>query len=176
MGKIMMLLVLTLFAGSVAAQKPAVTEPPIDFSGRDMSGKMVSMSDLRGKVVVLNLWFINCPNCLSEIKALNQVVQEYRSNKDVVFIAPAASRQRELEAFLRKNPFDYQVLPDSTMMILMHFGTPDKSGEINVPFPMHYVIGRDGETLIKVQGTRGVAAVKAELAKQFPTALANRKP
>lgn len=172
----MILLLLTLFAGSVTAQKGAATEPMIDFSGRDMNGKMVSMADLRGKVVVVNLWFINCPNCLSEIKALNQVVKDYQFNKDVVFIAPAASPQRELEAFLKKNPFDYQVLPDSMMLILMKFGTPDKNGEINVPFPMHYVIGRDGKTLIKMQGIKGVAAVKAELAKQFPALGTTKKP
>lgn len=176
MRKILILLALLIFAGSVVAQKSAVVEPPIDFAGRDMNGKMVSMSELRGKVVVVNLWFINCPNCLSEIKALNQVVQEYRANKDVVFIAPAASSQRELESFLKKNPFDYQILPDSTMMILMKFGTPDKNGDINIPFPMHYVIDRDGKTLIKMQGTKGVAAVKAELAKQFPTTATTKKP
>ena len=176
MRKILILLAVALFVSSAAAQKSAVVESLIDFSGRDMNGKMVSMSDLRGKVVVVNLWFINCPNCLSEIKALNQVVKEYQSNKDVVFIAPAASPQRELEAFLKKNPFDYQILPDSIMMILMKFGTPDKNGEINVPFPMHYVIGRDGKTLVKMQGTKGVAAVKAELAKQFPTSGTTKKP
>ena len=168
MRKFAILLAFVVFGGSVFAQKTAVNEQPIDFSGRDMNGKMVSMSELRGKVVVLNLWFINCPNCLSEIKMLNQLVQEYKNNKDVVFIAPAASPQRELEAFLKKYPFEYQVLPDSIMMIVMKFGTPNKSGELNVPFPMHYVIGRDGKTLLKMQGTKGVAAVKAELAKQFP--------
>lgn len=176
MRKILILLVLALFAVTAVAQKGAAGETPIDFSGRDMNGKMVSMSDLRGKVVVLNLWFINCPNCLSEIKALNQVVKDYQSNKDVVFIAPAASPQRELEVFLKKNPFDFQVLPDSMMLILMKFGTPDKNGEINVPFPMHYVIGRDGKTLVKMQGTKGVAAVKAELAKQFPASGTTKKP
>ncbi len=168
MYKFAILLVLVVFVGSVAAQKTATNEPPIDFSARDMSGKMVSMADLRGKVVVLNLWFINCPNCFEEIKLLNQLVQDYKNSKDVVFIAPAASPQRELESFLKKNPFDYQILPDSIMMILMKFGTPDKNGEINVPFPMHYVIDRDGKTLLKMQGQKGVAAVRAELVKQFP--------
>jgi len=176
MRKFVILLVLVVFAGSIAAQKAPVNEPPIDFSARDMSGKMVSIADLRGKVVVLNLWFINCPNCLEEIKLLNQLVKDYRNNKDVVFIAPAASPQRDLESFLKKNPFDYQVLPDSIMMILMKFGTPDKNGEINVPFPMHYVIGRDGKTLLKIQGQKGVAAVKDELAKQFSATKTPKNP
>jgi peroxiredoxin len=176
MRKILFLFLLTLFVGSVSAQKNAALGPPVDFTATDMNGKKVSIADLRGKVVVLNLWFINCPNCLSEIKALNQIVQDYRQNNDVVFIAPAASPKRELEAFLKKYPFDYQVLPDSIMMILMKFGTPSTGGELNVPFPMHYVIDRQGNTVVKMQGTKGVAAVRAELSKQFPTAGATKKP
>ena len=161
--KISILFLLAMFAVPVFAQ----TEQRIDFTATDMSGKKVSMSELRGKVVVINLWFINCPNCLSEIKALNQLVKDYQSNKDVVFIAPAASPQCDLEAFLKKNPFDYQVLPDSIMMILMKFGTPDKNGWINVPFPMHYVLDREGKVVVKVEGTKGIEAVKSELKKQF---------
>lgn len=176
MRKILLLLAIAICTGTVFAQNSVINEQPIDFSARDMSGKMVSIAELRGKVVVLNLWFINCPNCLSEIKMLNQLVQEYKNNKDVVFIAPAASPQRELEVFLKKNPFEYQVLPDSIMMIVMKFGTPNKNGELNVPFPMHYVIGRDGRTLVKMQGTKGVAAVKDELSKQFSAATTTKKP
>ncbi|MBK6750075.1 MAG: TlpA family protein disulfide reductase [Pyrinomonadaceae bacterium] len=176
MQKILFLIVLALFVGSVSAQKNTVQGEPIDFTATDMYGKKVSTADLRGKVVVLNLWFINCPNCLSEIKALNQIVEEYKNVKDVVFLAPAASPKRELEAFLKKYPFNYQVLPDSIMMIIMKFGTPSKSGELNVPFPMHYVLDRNGNTIVKVQGTKGVAAVRSELARQFPAVAATTKP
>jgi len=30
------------------------------------------------------------------------------------------------------------------MQIILSFGEPDKNGEINIPFPMHIVINRDG--------------------------------
>lgn len=176
MQKFLILIWLALLAVSAGAQKRAVQGLPIDFTASDMAGKRVSLSDLRGKIVVLNLWFINCPNCLGEIKALNEIVHDYRSNKDVVFLAPAASPKQELEAFLKKNPFDYQVLPDSIMMILMKFGAPDSNGEVNVPFPMHYVLDRNGNTVVKMQGTKGVAAVRAELERQFPAATATTKP
>ena len=176
MQRILILIWLAIFAVSAAAQKSAGQELPIDFTATDMAGKKVSLTELRGKVVVLNLWFINCPNCLGEIEALNEIVKDYRSNKEVVFLAPAASPKQELEAFLKKYPFDYQVLPDSIMMILMKFGSPDSNGEINVPFPMHYVLDRNGNTVVKMQGTKGVAAVRAELAKQFPAAAPTKKP
>ena len=139
-----------------------------DFSAVDMNGSVVSLSALSGKVVVVNLWFINCPNCLAEIKALNALVEEYKNNPNVVFIAPAASKKYELETFLKKNPFSFRVLPDAAMIIVGKFGTPDKNGNINVPFPMHFVIDRDGIVVVKEQGQKGIVAVRAELAKQFP--------
>jgi peroxiredoxin len=137
------------------------------FAAPGMDGKLIDMAQLRGKVVVVNLWFINCPNCVQEIKMLNQLVDDYKDNKDVVFIGLASSNKADLEKFLKKNPFKYQVVPDAMMIILSKFGTPDQTGEINIPFPMHYVIDREGDVLVKAQGIKGIGVVKNELQKQF---------
>jgi peroxiredoxin len=159
-----------LFAASLSAQ----TKPPMlrsqqqpGFAALTMDGTKIDTAELKGKVVVLNLWFINCPNCREEIKLLNQIVDQYKGNKDVVFIGLAASRKADLEKFLAKTPFKYQVIPDAQMIIFSKFGTPDKNGEINIPFPVHYVLDRSGNIIMKMYGTKGVDAVKAELAKQF---------
>jgi peroxiredoxin len=159
-------LLVTGFAFSVHAQTTSSTMPT-DFAALAIDGSKVDTTALRGKIVVLNLWFINCPNCIEEIKLLNQLVDDYKANKDVVFLAPAASRKPDLEKFLVKHPFNYQVIPNGSMIILSKFGTPDKNGEINVPFPMHYVLDRDGKTVVKVQGVKGVEAVRAELKRQI---------
>ncbi len=153
---------LFIFSGSFAAQ----TNP--SFAASTMDGTKVDITALRGKVVVINLWFINCPNCVEEIKLLNQLVDEYKGKGDVVFLGLAASKKADLEKFLKKNPFKYQVIPDSTITILTKFGTPDKNGDINVPFPMHYLLDREGKVVVKVQGIKGVDAVRKELKKQLP--------
>ena len=132
-----------------------------------MDGSMVDTTALRGKVVVLNLWFINCPNCIEEIKLLNELVDEYKLSKDVVFLAPAASGKADLDRFLVKNPFSYQVIPNAASIILFKFGTPNNQGEIDMPFPMHVVLDRDGKVITRVQGIKGVEAVRAELKKQL---------
>jgi len=131
-----------------------------------MNGNRVELSALRGKVVVINLWFINCPNCLDEIKQLNKLVDDYKGKSDVVFLGLAASKKEDLVKFLAKNPFNYTIVPNAQMIILTKFGTPDKNGDINVPFPMHYVIDRDGNIALKEQGVKGVEAVRKELQKQ----------
>lgn len=163
-------LAVLLFASPVFAQtKSAVhTAAKPVFAARTMTGRVVDTAALRGKVVVLNLWFINCPNCVHEIKELNQLVDAYKDNKDVVFLGLAASRKDDLEKFLVKNPFKYEVIPNASMIILGKFGSPDKSGEINIPFPMHYVLDREGSVIVKAQGTAGIGFVKNELKRQFP--------
>lgn len=150
-----------LFALSASAQS---VQP--NFAALDMNGNRVELSALRGKVVVINLWFINCPNCLDEIKQLNTLVDDYKGKSDVVFLGLAASQKADLAKFLVKTPFNYTIVPNAQMIILTKFGTPDRNGEINVPFPMHYVIDRDGKIVLKEQGIKGVEGVRNELKKQ----------
>ena len=162
MKSFLILFFLLVFAGSNAAQ----TQNP-NFAALAMDGSKIDTAELKGKIVVLNLWFINCPNCRAEIKLLNEVVDYYKGNKDVVFVALAASKKADLEKFLEKNPFKYQVVPSADAIILSKFGTPDKSGQLSLAFPMHYVLDRSGTIVMKMQGTKGVDAVKAELRKLF---------
>jgi peroxiredoxin len=137
------------------------------FVTEDMSGNKIDTRQLHGKTVVVNLWFVNCPNCVEEIKQLNQIVDDYKGKSDVVFIGLAASSKNALDKFLVKNPFKYRIAPNSQMIIISQFGTPDKSGQINVPFPMHYVFDKDGKMVVKEQGIKGVAVVRSVLEKQL---------
>ena len=164
------LLAALVLALSISAQKQSSTiDPgtPVSFAAPDMSGQPVDMAALKGKVVVINLWFINCVNCIEEIKALNSLVDENKANKDIVFLGLAASRKPDLEKFLVKNPFKYQIVPNAQLIILSKFGVPDQGGNINVPFPMHFVVDREGKVITKAQGIKGIDVVKDELKKQF---------
>ena len=162
-----LLLAIVVLASAAFAQ--TASNLPIDFTAVNMAGSKVDTRELRGKIVVLNLWFVNCPNCVDEIKVLNQLVDEYRLNKDVVFLAPAASQRTDLERFLIRNPFNYQVIPNASLIILSKFGTPDTNGEINMSLPMHFVLDREGRVVAKVQGVKGIEVVRAELRKQLMT-------
>ena len=161
-----MKLALTSFAILLFALSASSQNVQPNFAALDMNGNRVELSALRGKVVVVNLWFIGCPNCMDEIKQLNQLVNDYKGKPDVVFLGLAASKKEDLVKFLVKNPFNYTIVSNAQMIILTKFGTPDKNGEINVPFPMHYVIDRDGKIVLKEQGVKGVEAVRNELSKQ----------
>lgn len=131
-----------------------------------IDGKTVNTQDLRGKVIVYNLWFVGCPPCMEEIPKLNQIVDEYQG-KDVVFIGISSSSQKDIEGFTKKFPFKYQLIPNSAALMLGNFGEAAADGSLKIGFPMHIVINRQGLTEVKMQGIKGVEAVRQSLAKQF---------
>ncbi|MGB2895200.1 MAG: TlpA disulfide reductase family protein [Anaerolineales bacterium] len=47
-----------------------------DFTLESLAGDQISISDMRGKVIVLNLWASWCPPCRAEMPALQRVYQE----------------------------------------------------------------------------------------------------
>jgi len=145
-------------------KKPEKTLAPT-FKAATVDGKMINTASLRGKIIVLNLWFINCPNCLQEIKMLNEIVDEYEG-KDVVFLGLATNNKTDLQKFLKKNPFKYQIIPNAGQFMLASYGEI-RNGAYNLGFPTHVVIDREGYIVQKVQGIKGVEAVKKELEKQF---------
>jgi len=161
------LLILFVFTASAQQTKTDTKTLAPTFSGITLGGKTINSAALKGKVLVLNLWFVNCPNCIQEIKLLNELVDAYKDNKDVVFIGLASNTKADLEKFLVKNPFKFQIIPNAGTFTLFKFGSSDKSGKYNLGYPTHVVIDREGQKVLQIEGVKGVAALKEELKKQF---------
>jgi peroxiredoxin len=79
---------------AVACGAQAGDEPP-DFSAKDISGRTVKLSDLKGKVVLLDFWATWCPPCRVEIPNLLEI---FRKFKDKDFILVSVSLDRDLQA------------------------------------------------------------------------------
>src|ERR1700744_5049705 len=78
----------------------------------DINGKKIKAGSLAGKIVVMNFWFIGCPPCRYEIPQLSKIADDYKNNKDVVFIAIATDSAGALREFLKNNTFNYQLIGD----------------------------------------------------------------
>src|SRR5215217_207039 len=48
-----------------------INQPLADFSFTDIKGNKLSKTDLKGKVVVFNFWFVECGPCIREMPELN---------------------------------------------------------------------------------------------------------
>jgi thiol-disulfide isomerase/thioredoxin len=113
------------------------------FSERDMNGTKFNLKEMEGKVVVLNFWFINCPPCRAEIPQLNEMVEKYRDNKDVVFIAVALDEKWELKDFLKKMPFNYNII-DNGRYLASKWGISS--------YPTHVVLSKQSKVLFHTSG------------------------
>lgn len=110
---------------------------------KDMNGIAIKANDLKGKVVVLNFWFIACPPCRYEMPELNRVVKTYKDDKDVIFIAITLDNKENVARFLKVSPFNYHVVSDS--MPLFSFYKVDEC-------PASLVVDKEGIIRFNSQG------------------------
>jgi thiol-disulfide isomerase/thioredoxin len=75
-------------------QLPIVGEPAPDFSLRDTTGALVTLSDLRGKVVLVNFWATWCRPCKKELPLLQQLADEYPNDLVVLTVNKQESAER----------------------------------------------------------------------------------
>ncbi|MCK5740578.1 MAG: TlpA family protein disulfide reductase [Chlorobi bacterium] len=115
----------------------SATNPAPEFEGVTIEGKKYKLSELKGKVVVLNFWFIGCAGCSREIPELNRMRAKYK-NKDVVFLAFALNDANTLKHYQKKKPFDYELFAESTPIA----DTYSVSG-----YPTHFIIDKNGNII-----------------------------
>ncbi|WP_299136857.1 TlpA disulfide reductase family protein [uncultured Tenacibaculum sp.] len=82
------------------------------FEMKDLEGELYNIDSLKGKVVVLNFWFIACPPCREEIPKLNLLVSDFM-DKEVIFISITDDSKKRLNLFLNKHPFNYKHVSDT---------------------------------------------------------------
>jgi len=129
-------------ADGTSGPSSATKSAPL-FTAISLDGEKLDLAALRGKVVVLNFWFIGCAPCRIEMPGLNQLVSEFKG-KDVVFVAISSDSTEELRTFLKKNTFSYHIVPDGSKIAQTY--------ELNGAYPTHIVIGRDGRIISRLTG------------------------
>jgi len=114
---------------STLLNKPA---PKLEL--RDLNGKICSLENLKGKIVVLNFWFIACKPCVNEMPVLNEIKRNYDPAK-VAFIALSLDSKEAINAFLKTHKFDFTILPKAESV----------SGKYNLgAYPVSMVINARG--------------------------------
>ena len=95
----------------VLKEKP----PAPDFTLVDKNGKNVTLSSLRGKVVLLNFWATWCPPCRAEMPSMEKLYQSLRSRTDFVMLAVDSQEPLStVTPFLEKYGYSFPILLDTT--------------------------------------------------------------
>ncbi|HXG92440.1 MAG TPA: redoxin family protein [Blastocatellia bacterium] len=125
---------------------PRTTRPAPDFKLTMLDKKEVRLSNLKGKVVVLNFWATWCGPCVAEMPHFQKVVDKYRNNPDVVFLAVSVDDNRApVRPFIEKNGYRLAVA----------YG--NGAGEIFAfdGIPTMIIIARDGTIAFRDTGFGG---------------------
>lgn len=133
---------------------PTRDQPAPDLSYFDGSGRVRHLSELRGKVVLLNFWATWCEPCRREMPLLSRLQREH-ANDGLVVLYLSLEEAAVLRPFLASNRFDgLQGRIDSAP------GFYD-AGEF---YPLSYLISRDGRVTRRWSGRPKEAWLRLELA------------
>ena len=116
-----------------------------DFTITSLDGKQIKMSELRGKVILINFWATWCPPCRVEMPRLEKEVWEKHKSSDFVMIAIAREQsEQEIAEFRKEYGYGFPMAADAQREVYRLFG--------NGGIPRSYVVGRNGKILFQSIG------------------------
>jgi peroxiredoxin len=137
-------------------QPSEVTGVAPAFTLTDLEGKPVSLSEFRGKVVVLDFWATWCPPCKREIPDFVDLQKEYGS-QGVQIVGIALDEPDKVKAFARQNGMNYPVLLGTDDVSLRYGGIEG--------IPTTFIIDKSGKIVNTFEGYRPRQVFETEIKK-----------
>jgi peroxiredoxin len=129
------LMLLMSGACSRGSRPPQIGSNAPDFTVQDSKGK-VTLSQLKGQVVVLNFWATWCPPCVEEVPSLVQMQRMMKAKGVTVLAVSVDVDDNAYRSFIRNHNVDLLTIRDPSQKSNDLYGT--------FKFPETYVIDRDG--------------------------------
>jgi thiol-disulfide isomerase/thioredoxin len=139
-----------------------------DFTLESLNGQQVSLSDLRGKAVLLNFWATWCVPCKIETPWLVELQNQYGSQGlQVIGVAMDDSGKDDIAKFAQDMGVNYPVL-------LGKEAVGDAYGGVAF-LPQSFFIGRDGKIVDKIIGLKGKGEIEDSIKKALDTEAAKNE-
>jgi len=130
-------------------------EPAPNFQLRDLNGHLIMLSDLRGKVVLLNFWATWCGPCRVEMPAMEQLYRMFqRKDFEILAVSTDAQGVAITRPFQQENRLTFPILHDPDYRVGLIYGARS--------LPMTFLIDRLGVIRHQVFGARDWEAPEAQ--------------
>jgi len=154
-------------AASIKMPEPQKLPPPPDltnkkapdFSLQSLDGKQVSLSNYRGKPVLLVFWGMGSPQSKQALPEIQKVYKELESSGVVVLGINMDVNNEATAKFVKEHNISFPIVAGSDKT----FKTATEYGLRNLP--TIFVIGEDGNVKGKIIGQKSAEAIKSEAAK-----------
>jgi thiol-disulfide isomerase/thioredoxin len=85
-----------------------------DFTLDTLDGKKVTLSELRGKIVIINLWATWCPPCRAEMPALENAYKQYKESEVIILGLNVTNQdsEKDIPSFVKEFGLTFPILLD----------------------------------------------------------------
>lgn len=118
-----------------------------NFKLRDLAGNVMSLSQLRGKVVLLNFWATWCGPCRVEMPAMEQLYRTFpRGEFEILAVSTDPQGAAVTRPFQKRMGFTFPILHDSEYRVGLTYGART--------IPITFMVDRHGIVRQKIFGAR----------------------
>jgi peroxiredoxin len=126
-----------------AAIKNNLPAPDFTFPGLD--GKKVSLSNYKGKVVLVNIWATWCPPCVDEMPSMEKLYRKFKGqNFEILAVSIDEPGLKAVAPFMKKSNLTFPALIDSEGAIKTVYGITG--------IPESFIIDQQGILIKKIVG------------------------
>ena len=140
-------------AGWLVFGRSALPEPAPQVNYTLLDGKITSIAQLKGQVVLVNFWATSCAICVAEMPQLIATDNKYRGKGyQTVAVAMAYDPPAYVSNFAQSRQLPFGVAIDNTGAIARGFGDVQRT-------PTTFLINKRGEIVKRYVGTLDFAAL-----------------
>jgi peroxiredoxin len=149
----------------MASRPPLVGSPAPEIILKDLQGHEMKLSDLRGKVVLVNFWATWCKPCKEEMPAMQASYDKLRDRGFVVLAVNELEDTERVIDHVRTHGHTFPVVMDHDNRVANRYGV--------VGLPVSFLVDRQGIVRERVAGNLLTEPRIAELFAQYGTVSAS---
>ena len=133
--------------GKMGGGPPKISQSAPDFLVRNLKGKMVKLSDFKGKVLLLNFWATWCGACREEMASMQNLHTSLQAEGvEVLAVSIARWNEDRIQEYVKVNNYTFSVLLDQDQKVRKQYHV--------MGLPTSYLIDGEGKIRGYASGAR----------------------